>query len=87
MPATLAREAMEESQVRIEDAVYLGFQEVRRPGRSPYAQVRMAGRISGFEPRRPDPHGGRMYRRLLCPPTTSVAAWSRCRARDVLGSW
>jgi hypothetical protein len=68
MSETLAREAMEESQVRIDDAVYLGFQKVRRPGRAPYAQVRMAGRISGFEPRRPDPDGGRTYRRRrLCP--------------------
>lgn len=67
MAATLAREAMEESQVRIDDSVYLGFQEVQRPGRAPYAQVRMAGRISGFEDRRPDPDGGRVYRRLLCP--------------------
>lgn len=42
LSATLSREAMEESQVRIDNAVYLGFQEVRRPGRAPYAQVRMA---------------------------------------------
>lgn len=67
LSATLLREAMEESQIRIDDAVDLGFQEVRRPGRAPYAQVRMAGRISGFERRGPDPDGGRMYRRLLCP--------------------
>ncbi len=65
--ATLAREAAEENQVRIDDAVYLGFQEVHRPGRAPYAQVRMVGRIAGFDPRRPDPDGGRIYRRLMCP--------------------
>ena len=35
MTATLAREVMEESQVRMDDAVYLGFQEVRRSGRPP----------------------------------------------------
>jgi NUDIX domain len=41
--ATLAREAAEENQVRVSDAVYLGFQEVYRPERAPYAQVRMTG--------------------------------------------
>jgi 8-oxo-dGTP diphosphatase len=65
--ATLAREAAEENQVRIDDAAYLGFQEVHRPDRAPYAQVRMAGRIAGFDPRRPDPDGGRIYRRPMCP--------------------
>lgn len=65
--ATLAREAAEENQVRVDDAVYLGYQEVQRPGRVPYAQVRMAGRISGFDPRGPDPDGGRVYGRLMCP--------------------
>jgi len=65
--ATLAREAAEESQVRVGAAVYLGFQEVHRPGRAPYAQVRMAGLIAGFDPRKPDPDGGRVYRRLMCP--------------------
>jgi 8-oxo-dGTP diphosphatase len=65
--ATLAREAEEENQVRIDDAIYLGYQEVHRPGRVPYAQVRMTALIAGFDPRRPDPDGGRMYRRLMCP--------------------
>ena len=46
--ATLAREAAEESQVRVGAAVYLGFQEVHRPCRVPYAQVRMVGRIAGL---------------------------------------
>jgi 8-oxo-dGTP diphosphatase len=67
LTGTLAREVAEESQVRFDDAVYLGFQEVHRPGLAPYAQVRMAGRIAGFDPRAPDPDGGRVYRRLLCP--------------------
>ena len=96
MSATLAREAMEESQVRIDDAVYLGFQEVRRPGRAPYAQVRMAARISGFEPRRPDPDGGRTYRRLLCPlvGAADVLGWgepavaqARAAGRVAAGRW
>jgi 8-oxo-dGTP diphosphatase len=41
--ATLVREAFEESQVRVGATAYLGYQEVHRPGRAPYAQVRMAG--------------------------------------------
>ena len=73
---TLVREAFEENQVRVTDAVYLGYQEVHRPGRAPYAQVRMVGRIGAFEERRPDPDGGRTYRRLM----TSLA-----EAPSVLG--
>ncbi|HEX9539908.1 MAG TPA: NUDIX hydrolase, partial [Streptosporangiaceae bacterium] len=57
--ATLVREAFEENQVRVDEAAYLGYQEVRRPGRAPYAQVRMAGLIWAFEARLPDPDGGR----------------------------
>jgi 8-oxo-dGTP diphosphatase len=68
--ATLAREAFEENQVRVGATAYLGYQEVHRPGRAPYAQVRMAGVIKEFEPRAPDPDGGRIYRRLM----TSLAA-------------
>jgi 8-oxo-dGTP pyrophosphatase MutT (NUDIX family) len=68
--ATLAREAFEENQVRVGATAYLGYQEVHRPGRAPYAQVRMAGVIQEFAPRAPDPDGGRVYRRLM----TSLAA-------------
>jgi 8-oxo-dGTP diphosphatase len=74
--ATLVREAFEENQVRVDEAIYLGYQEVRRPGRPAYAQVRMTGLIRAFEARRPDPDGGRTYRRLM----TSLAD-----APDVLG--
>jgi 8-oxo-dGTP diphosphatase len=70
LAATLAREAFEENQVRVGATAYLGYQEVRRPGRAPYAQVRMAGVIEQFAPRAPDPDGGRVYRRLM----TSLAA-------------
>lgn len=63
--ATLVRESFEENQVVVTDAVYLGYQEVHRTGRAPYAQVRMAGLIDLFEERKPDPDGGRMYRRLM----------------------
>jgi 8-oxo-dGTP pyrophosphatase MutT (NUDIX family) len=61
---TLVREAAEENQVTVSDSVYLGYQEVHRPGRPPYAQVRMVALIASFEPRRPDPDGRRIYRRL-----------------------
>jgi 8-oxo-dGTP diphosphatase len=67
LAAALAREAFEESQVLVRDPVYLGYQEVTRPGRAPYAQVRMAAVIGGFAPRAPDVDGGRVYRRLMTP--------------------
>jgi 8-oxo-dGTP pyrophosphatase MutT (NUDIX family) len=65
MTATLAREAMEESQVLVTKAAYLGYQEVRRGAEPPFAQVRMAGLIDRFEPRAPDPDGGRLFRRFM----------------------
>jgi len=63
--ATLVREAFEENQVRVGVTAYLGYQEVGRPGRARYAQVRMAGVIEEFAARAPDPDGGRVYRRLM----------------------
>ncbi|WP_344659330.1 NUDIX domain-containing protein [Catenulispora subtropica] len=66
---TAAREAMEESQIRIdaERAVYLGYQLVegdpKRPG--PYAQTRYAVPISGYGPIGPDPDNGRVNRRFM----------------------
>jgi 8-oxo-dGTP diphosphatase len=63
--ATLVREAFEENQVRVGATAYLGYQEVHRPGRARYAQVRMAGLIEQFEDRAADPDGGRIYRRLM----------------------
>ena len=63
--AALVREAFEESQVRVGATAYLGYQEVRLPGRVSYAQVRMAGIIEEFAPRAPDPDTGRVYRRFM----------------------
>ena len=69
--ATLAREAFEENQVRIAPyAAYLGYQEVHQPGRPVIAQLRMAGIITEFAPRAPDPDNGRLNRRYM----TSLAA-------------
>ena len=69
--ATLAREAFEENQVRIAASVaYLGYQEVRQPGRAVIAQVRMAGVITEFAAIGPDPDNGRINRRFM----TSLAA-------------
>jgi 8-oxo-dGTP diphosphatase len=65
LSGTLAREAFEESQVVVGSTAYLGYQEVHRHGRAPYAQVRMAGIIERFAARAPDPDGGRVYRRLM----------------------
>jgi hypothetical protein len=77
LSATLAREALEESQVVVTEMAYLGYQEVHRPGCAPYAQVRMAGLIARFGPRRPDADSGRLLRRLMCPPADvpAVLGW------------
>lgn len=64
LAATVVREAMEESQVVVADVVYLGYERVQRAGR-PHALVRTVGRIGGFQPRHPDPDGGRLFRRLM----------------------
>ncbi|WUI02630.1 hypothetical protein OHR68_12745 [Spirillospora sp. NBC_00431] len=59
--------------MRVTCAAYLGYQEARRPNRAPYAQVRMVGLIGAFEQRRPDPDGGRIYRRLMT--SLALAPW------------
>ena len=78
---TLLREAFEENQVRVQRGrtAYLGYQEVHRPGRKPYAQVRMVGVIDEFAPRAPDPDGGRIYRRYMTALSLApgVLAWGR----------
>ncbi|MBS2961506.1 NUDIX hydrolase [Actinocrinis puniceicyclus] len=65
--ATLARECMEESQIEIARPLYFGYLRVTDDGGPPYAQLRMAARITAFLPRHPDPDTGRTYRRLLVP--------------------
>jgi len=77
LSGTLAREAFEESQVVVTEAAYLGYQEVRRRGWAPYAQVRMAGLITWFGPRCPDADSGRLLRRLMCPlaDVSAVLGW------------
>lgn len=62
--ATVRREAREESQVRVGELVYLGYEETLR-GDAVCALVRMAGRIEAFEPRQPDPDGGRLLGRWM----------------------
>ena len=52
---------------------YPGYQEVHRPGRPRYAQVRLAGVIEEFAARAPDPDGGRVYRPLEAAP--GVLGW------------
>jgi 8-oxo-dGTP diphosphatase len=74
LDATLAREAFEENQVRISPTpAYLGYQEVHEPGRALYAQVRMAGIITEFAPRAPDPDNGRLNRRRMTSLTAAPA--------------
>jgi 8-oxo-dGTP pyrophosphatase MutT (NUDIX family) len=65
--ATLVREVWEEVQVTFTDPVYLGYQAVHRPGREPYAQLRMAARLDTLGEREPDPDSGRVHVRRLCP--------------------
>jgi 8-oxo-dGTP pyrophosphatase MutT (NUDIX family) len=64
---TLARQCMEESQVRVSDAVPAGYQLVEEDGEV-YAQVRMAGLIKELCPLAADPCTGRAYRRLMIAP-------------------
>jgi 8-oxo-dGTP pyrophosphatase MutT (NUDIX family) len=64
LAATVAREAMEESQVTVTDVVYLGYEQVLRVGR-PQALVRTVGRIGEFRPRQLDTDSGRLFRRLM----------------------
>jgi hypothetical protein len=64
LAATVAREALEESQVVVTEVVYLGYEQVQRAGR-PQALVRTVGHIGEFRPRHPDPDGGRLFRRLM----------------------
>lgn len=65
--ATLVREVAEEVQITISDPVYLGYQQVVRPGQAPYAQLRMAARLDRLHARAPDPDSGRVHVRRLCP--------------------
>jgi RimJ/RimL family protein N-acetyltransferase len=82
--ATLAREAFEENQVRISAATaYLGYQEVRQPGQPVIAQLRMAGIITEFAARAPDPDNGRLNRRYMTSLATAPAVLSW--ARDLAG--
>ncbi|MPZ65922.1 MAG: NUDIX hydrolase [Pseudonocardiaceae bacterium] len=64
LAATVAREAMEESQVTVTDVVYLGYEQLERAV-EPRALVRTVGRIGVFHPRHPDLDGGRLLRRLM----------------------
>ncbi|RNL86998.1 NUDIX hydrolase [Halostreptopolyspora alba] len=77
--ATLVREVREEVQVEIVDPVYLGYQEVQRPGVEPYAQLRMAARITRFLAREPDPDTGRVHVRRRCSVAEALALldWGR----------
>jgi 8-oxo-dGTP diphosphatase len=58
---------MEESQVRVRDAVPVGYQLVEEDG-DVYAQVRMAGLIKELCPVAANPCTGRAYRRLMIAP-------------------
>jgi 8-oxo-dGTP pyrophosphatase MutT (NUDIX family) len=89
MADTLAREAFEENQVRIGSwTAYLGYQEVHEPGRRGYAQVRMAGVITKFAPRGPDPDNGRVNRRFMTSLSAApgVLGWGQPAEAQALGA-
>jgi 8-oxo-dGTP diphosphatase len=70
--SVLRREAKEEVNAEIGDAILIGFQQVEEEdGTAPYAQLRMVARIDALGARQPDPDTGRTYGRVL-------ATWSRC---------
>jgi hypothetical protein len=58
----MVREAFEESRGRVGETAYLGYQEVHRPDRAPYAQARIAGVVEAFAERAPDPDGSQGVR-------------------------
>jgi 8-oxo-dGTP diphosphatase len=96
LAGTLAREAFAESRVRVGATAYLGYQHVSRPGRTPYAQVRMVGVIDEFAPRGPEPDGVRVRRRLMTSlgSAPSILGWglpgimqSRAAARVARVEW
>lgn len=62
--ATLCREAMEESQVEVRAATYLGYESASRQGVT-CALVRMTARITRFHARQPDPDNGQLYGRWM----------------------
>lgn len=64
--ATLEREVWEEVQVRLADPIYLGYQSVHIPGRTLYAQLRMAARLTVLGDRAPDPDHGLIHVRHRC---------------------
>ncbi|MDP1712660.1 MAG: NUDIX domain-containing protein [Candidatus Nanopelagicaceae bacterium] len=64
---TLVRETFEEIHTTIHSMGYLGFQLVN--GIERFAQVRLVASIDKILPANKDPSTGRLYRRLLVPPT------------------
>lgn len=72
---TLIREAMEESQVEVDDVVMVGYEETVRTGRR-VALLRATARITTFAERHPDPDSGHLLGRHMM----SVA-----KAAEVLG--
>lgn len=85
---TAAREAFEESQIHIDAArgVYLGYQMVAWDvaGVEPFAQLRYAVPIIGYEPAVADPDSGRTYRRYMVnvDRAAEILAWGEPGARQ-----
>jgi 8-oxo-dGTP pyrophosphatase MutT (NUDIX family) len=81
---TLAREAMEESQVLLSDMVVLGYERPQSPAGSEAGYVRAAARVTRVLPRRPDPDGGRLLGRVMVawPRAVELLAWGPAGAQQ-----
>lgn len=85
---TAAREAFEESQIHIDTdrGVYLGYQMVAWDvaGVEPFAQLRYAVPIIGYEPIAADPDSGRTHRRYMVnvDRAADILAWGEPGARQ-----
>lgn len=77
LSATLAREAMEESQVHVGDPVVLGHERSAVGSCGDRGFVRVAARITQVLPRQPDVDGGRLLGRMMVswPTAVEVLAW------------
>ena len=62
---TLIREFIEEVNIEITDLEYLGYLKVEEEEISPYAQVRLIGKIKNVNENRPDLDSGKLYTRVL----------------------
>ena len=78
LDAALHRESLEESQVEIDNLIYLGYQLVVSAGEAPYAQVRYRARLVRVLPLAADPATNQVYARrfVLADELEQLLGWS-----------